>query len=419
MKKVYFETYGCALNKGDTYIMMTLLSESGHQVVHSPHDADVIVINTCDVRLETGERMKSRIKELKSMDKRLVVAGCFAGAEPAIVKELAPDASVIGPQAIGKIVDAVEGKIKFDISSDRTEVTPRVFEGKIAIIPVADGCAGNCNFCITKLARKTLRSYSPRNIVDAAKKSIKSGAVEIELTGQDVAAYGLDLGGQIKLPDLIEQITSLEGEFMVRIGMMTPEQFVRDMDKLLDAMKRKKVYKFLHLPVQSGDDNVLKMMNRKYTVDEYKQIVKEIRSKLPLSNITTDIIIGHPGEDENAFNNTLQLMEDLRFERVHLAMYSMRPNTRSASMPQIPDKEKKRRMEIAYKTYEEIAKEIHREYVGKKCRIIITEVGKRDSMIGRTVNYIPVVIKDKAKLGEWYDIQITDYSFFDLSGSFA
>ncbi|MEM3221800.1 MAG: tRNA (N(6)-L-threonylcarbamoyladenosine(37)-C(2))-methylthiotransferase, partial [Saccharolobus sp.] len=346
MKSIYIETYGCALNRADSYVMMTLLKSEGYNFVEKPEDADIIILNTCAVRLETEERMKQRIKELNKLSKKLIVAGCMSSAEPATVLSISPNSSLIGPQAVEKIVDIVKSQDrKVILEGDRALITPRVFEGKIAIIPIADGCAGNCNFCITKLARRKLRSYPLREIVESAKYAIQNNAKEIELTGQDTAAYGLDLGGTINLTDVVNKIAEIDGDFMIRIGMMTPEQAMRIADDIIEVLKNPKVYKFIHLPVQSGDDRVLKLMNRKYTVDEYKELVLEIRRKIPFVNITTDIIIGHPGEDEEAFNNTLSLMKELRFERIHLAMYSLRPNTRSASMPQVPDSIKKQRMQ--------------------------------------------------------------------------
>jgi 2-methylthioadenine synthetase len=265
-----------------------------------------------------------------------------------------------------------------------------------------------------------LRSYPLREIVNAARDAVKAGAKEIELTGQDTAAYGLDLGGSISLVDVVNKVTEIDGDFMIRIGMMTPEQAMRIIDNLIEVMRNPKVYKFIHLPVQSGDDRVLKLMNRKYTIDEYKELVSEIRSKIPFANITTDIIIGHPGEDEDAFNNTLLLMKELRFERIHLAMYSIRPNTRSASMPQVPDSVKKKRIQIANKLYEDIALSIHLEYVGSTSRVITTELGRKGSVVGRLMNYIPVVIRsENVELGKWYNVKITEASFYDLRGVFA
>lgn len=421
MKSIYIETYGCALNRADSYVMMTLLKSEGYNFVEKPEDADIIILNTCAVRLETEERMKQRIKELNKLSKKLIVAGCMSSAEPATVLSISPNSSLIGPQAVEKIVDIVKSQDrKVILEGDRALITPRVFEGKIAIIPIADGCAGNCNFCITKLARRKLRSYALREIVESAKYAIQNNAKEIELTGQDTAAYGLDLGGTINLTDVVNKIAEIDGDFMIRIGMMTPEQAMRIADDIIEVLKNPKVYKFIHLPVQSGDDRVLKLMNRKYTVDEYKELVLEIRRKIPFVNITTDIIIGHPGEDEEAFNNTLSLMKELRFERIHLAMYSLRPNTRSASMPQVPDSIKKQRMQIANKLYEDIGFSVHSEYIGTVSKILTTEHGRKGSVVGRLMNYIPVVIRNEnAELGRWYNVKITEASFYDLRGVFV
>ncbi len=394
--------------------MKTLLKDK--EFVDEPSDADVIIINTCAVRLETEERMKKRISELRRLGKRLIVAGCLAGAEPGTVMSVAPEASLIAPQAIEKINDVIEGKARNALSGERASITPHVMEGKIGIIPIADGCAGDCSFCITKLARRKLRSYPLRSVIESARYALSKGAVEIELTGQDTAAYGLDFGAKIRLPDLVEEVADLEGEFMIRIGMMTPEQASSIIDDLIPVLNHKKVYKFIHLPVQSGDDNVLKIMNRKYGVDEYKQMVKELRSKIPYLNLTTDLIVGHPGETEDAFNNTVNLMKEIRFERVHLAIYSMRSNTRSASMQQIPDKIKKERMNVAYKVYEEISLSIHKEYEGKISNIILTEIGKKGSTIGRTINYIPVVVEGDLEIGDRVNVKIDEASFFDLKG---
>ncbi len=248
--------------------MKTLLKD--REFVNDPKDADLIMINTCAVRLETEERMKKRISELRKYGKKLVVAGCLSGAEPGTVMSVAPEASLIGPQAIEKVRDIVDGNIKTALNGERASITPHMMEGKIGIIPIADGCAGNCNFCITKLARRKLRSYPLRSIIESAKFALSKGAVELELTGQDTAAYGLDYGASIRLPEVVRQVADLEGDFMIRIGMMTPEQASSIIDELIDVLKLKNVYKFIHLPVQSGDDEVLKLMNRKYTIDQYK-----------------------------------------------------------------------------------------------------------------------------------------------------
>jgi MiaB-like tRNA modifying enzyme, archaeal-type len=415
--KVYIETYGCALNRGDSAIMATVLSERGHEITENLNEAEVVIINTCAVRLETEERMKQRIRELRRTGKRLVVAGCLAGALPATVSALAPEASVLGPQAVERIAGVVESPERQVILEGTKAVkVPRMFEGKIFIVPIADGCAGECSFCITKLARRKLRSYPMREIVEAVKEAVAKGAVEVELTAQDTAAYGLDLGEKVRLPDLVEKVAETEGNFMVRVGMMTPEQAMSIVDGLVEALSMEKVYKFVHLPVQSGSDKVLKLMNRKYTIDEYKRLVKELRSKVPGLSVATDIIVGHPGEDEEDFQQTLDLMKELRFERIHLAMYSIRPNTVSAGLPQVPDSVKKERMKTAMGLYESIAYDIHSEYVGKTVEVLTTELGRKGSVIGRLRNYVPVVVKNESSLGNWVKVVIEEASFYDLRG---
>jgi len=415
--RVYIETYGCALNRGDSAIMATVLSERGHEITDNLNEAEVVIINTCAVRLETEERMKQRIRELRRTGKRLVVAGCLAGALPATVSALAPEASILGPQAVERIAEVVESPERQVILEGTKAVkVPRMLEGKIFIVPIADGCAGECSFCITKLARRKLRSYPMREIVEAVKEAVAKGAVEVELTAQDTAAYGLDLGGKVRLPDLVEKVAEIEGNFMVRVGMMTPEQAMSIVDGLVEALNMEKVYKFVHLPVQSGSDKVLKLMNRKYTIDEYKRLVKELRSKVPGLSVATDIIVGHPGEDEEDFQQTLDLMKELRFERIHLAMYSIRPNTVSAGLPQVPDSVKKERMKTAMGLYESIAYDIHSEYVGKTVEVLTTELGRKGSVIGRLRNYIPVVVKNESSLGNWVKVVIEEASFYDLRG---
>ncbi|AEB95539.1 tRNA (N(6)-L-threonylcarbamoyladenosine(37)-C(2))-methylthiotransferase [Metallosphaera cuprina] len=414
--KVYFETYGCALNKGDTYSMMSLLRERNHEIVETLEGADVVVINTCAVRMETEEKMKKRIRELSKTGKKLVIAGCLTGAQPGLVSSLSPSSSMIGPQSISDIVKVVESNERvISLDSKTPSILPRVFDGLISVIPIEDGCAGNCNFCITKLARRNLRSYPLRNIVETVKRMISQGAKEIELTGQDTAVYGLDMGGKVTLPDVVKEVASLEGDFMIRVGMMTPEMAMRHLDSILEAWENPKVYKFFHIPVQSGNDKVLREMNRKYTVDEFRAIVKEIRKKFRLVNITTDIIVGHPGEDDSAFEDTLNLMKELRFERIHIAMYSIRPNTRSSMLAQVPGPIKKERLKRAVSLYEELSREVHKEYLGRQMRVLALERGKDDTIIGRTINYIPVILSD-AVLGNWYDVKIVDSSFFDLRG---
>jgi len=422
--KVYIETYGCALNRADESIMRTVLISRGHQIVSSPSDADVVVLNTCTVRLDTELRMAKRIQQLRnicvSQGKKLVVAGCMAQAQPYKVSKLAPEASLVSPQNSSKIYLAVESSEKIillDGERDRSCTGLWVDKG-IAYIPLQDGCTGNCSFCIVKNARRRLISYPVKKIVETVKKAVSEGAVEVELTGQDTASYGLDLYGRQILPELLAEIDELPGNFMVRIGMMNPDTLLNILDQMIEVLRlSRRIYHFLHLPLQSGSNKVLKIMRRRYTVEQYIEIVKELRRKIPGISIATDIIVGHPGEDEDDFIQTIDVIKMLEFERVHMAVYSIRPNTASAKLPQLPTKIKKQRMLKLLEVVEDVGYKVHARYIDTSLNVFITE--KNNKWIGRTRNYIPVIIMgndNSLGYGRRVHVLVREATFYDLRG---
>lgn len=419
--RVYIETYGCTLNKADTGLLTTILKSHGHSIVHSVDNADVIIINTCTVRKDTEERMVERIRYLRRValknKSRLIVVGCMAKAQPSLVLKTAPEADLISPANIQYIPNVLKSKRRVILISgyrrDKSKI-PMYINGVIAAIAICEGCLGNCSYCIVKYARGPLQSYPPELIVKYVKEAISHGVKEIQLTAQDTAAYGYDIG--LKLTDLLRDIVSLEGDFMVRIGMMNPHLALKILDELIEILREPKVYKFLHIPLQSGDDRVLKVMNRPYTVDEYRYLVRELRSKIPDLAIATDIIVGHPGEDEEAVENTIRVIKELMFDRIHVATYTIRPHTLSATMPQIPPKVKSERTRKVVKVAEEVTLIKHREKVGKTFNVLVTEYGKGSTVIGRTINYYPVVISEKLNLGVRVKVKIVDATFYDLRG---
>ncbi len=422
--KVYIETYGCALAQFDSSLMVSVLKNRGHIIVKTPELSDVILVNTCAVRLDTEQRIVKRIKELKRMypDKRYIITGCLAKARPGLLARNFPDASLVSPQnshLIWKVVENSGKVILLDGKRDTSFMPSLPLKDRVATIMIQEGCLGTCNFCITKIARRELRSYPIELVVKVIRELVEKGAVEIRLTGQDTAAYGIDIYGEPSLPDLLEEIVNnVEGDYMVRVGMMTPELALKIKDKLLKVLKNDKIYKFLHIPVQSGDDNVLKLMGRKYTVSEYKELIKTIRNTFPEAMIATDIIVGHPGEDEKAFEATVSLVKELEFERVHIAQYTIRPRTVSAALKQIPDPVKKKRSTMLSKIVENIGKRKMKKYLGKVVEVIVTERGfRRGSLVARLQNYVPVVIPEKEDLlGKRVLVKITDYSFYDVRG---
>ncbi len=425
--KVYIETYGCALNRADSALMKKLLISAGHTIVNSIREADAIIINTCTVRLDTEDRILRRLNEVRKLakGKKIVVAGCMVSAQPYTIKSVIPEASLISPQNITRIVDVLESSTAVHLVAGERDVSylSGSVSDAIAAIPIAEGCIGDCSFCIVKIARRKLKSYNPKLIVNAVEEAIKQGAKEIELTAQDTASYGLDLG-ETRLPDLINMILeNVRGDYMIRIGMANPDTINNILDGIIEVLKHPNVFKFLHIPLQSADDRVLRIMKRKYTYDEFKSLIFEVRKKIPGVTIATDIIVGHPGEDEESFQRTVEAVKELKFDRVHLAQYTIRPRTEAAAMPQVPDPIKKKRSSILAKVIEDICLAINKEYVGAYAECLITHRGFRGHLIGRTVNYRPVVIKisgtpltDLKYLGKSVTVTINEATFYDLRG---
>ncbi len=422
MKRYYMETYGCSLSEFDSLTMASILESRGYARAESPEEADVVIINTCAVRLDTEYRMVERITELRGRAKRLVVAGCLAKSRPGLVARVAPEASLVSPQNATRIAEAVESSGRVVLLQGRRDtswmpVPP--LRDRIATIMIEEGCLNDCSFCISKHARRELRSYPPRLIVETVARLVEKGAREVRLTGLDTAAYGRDLPGRPTLADLVSMILDkVEGDYRIRIGMMTPELVLDILGDLLDVYRDERVFKFFHIPVQSGDDGILKIMNRKYTVSEFKELHSKVKARFPDSMFATDIIVGHPGEGEEEFMATVRLVEELQFERVHLAQYSIRPHTKAAAMKQVPDPVKKERSRRLMRIIEEIGERIHRRYIGMKVRALVTERSFRSwSMTARLDNYFPVVLPLREELmGEWVDVIVEDASFFDLRG---
>ncbi len=430
MRKVYIETYGCALNQADSQVIAEELERHGYLIVDRLENANIIIINTCTVRLDTDQRITKRLGQLRqvlSNNKKLIVTGCMARAQPYLIKKTVPEASIVASRDPHRILEAILTNKRYITAAPGETIynLPRRSIGYTGIIPVNQGCLGKCSFCITRRARRELKSVPPRLVVEHLLDLVKNGAREIYLTSQDAAAYGYDLGS-IKLPDLLNYIgdvidkNNLVNKIFIRVGMMNPWPLIEFVDDFIDTMKHPVFYKFFHIPLQSGDDRVLKIMNRHYSVDDFYEIVRKIRSKIPGAVIATDIIVGHPGEDDDAFRNTMKVLEDILPERIHVAQYTIRPHTPSASMRQVPDPVKKARSKKIIEFMEKrIARMIQEEYIGKKALVLILGVNWRKEPVGRTYNYYPVVIRTKEKIDcikTKTNVRITDATYYDLKG---
>lgn len=411
------ECYGCWLNKAQCEAIKQLIVAGGGQLVSRPEEADAAILNTCAVRAESEHKAVRRVRALNELGIRIAVVGCLPNVRPYTILSAAPGASLIEPGAISLISRFLRGEEVFAVRTyGRELLAPKYSGGVRYVIPVESGCVGSCGFCVEPLIRRGVRSLRPELVVELVADAVRRGAKEVCLTGQDLAAYGLDI--DLTLPHLLEAILEeVEGEYRIRIGMMEPWLAKRVARRLACLMRDERVYKYLHLPVQSGDDEVLKLMRRRYTVAEYRGLVEEFRHALGEVSVVTDVIVGYPGESWEAFMGSVRLVRELRFDKVHVARYTFRPFTPAYVMSgQVPEPEKKRRSRILSEVAADVAADVNARYVGKAVEALVTEEGKRGTMMARTSTYKPVAIPDVARPGEWVKVRITGYSPTHLLG---
>ena len=412
--RVYCETFGCTMNRGDTELMLGCLKEAGHEPTRNLSDADVIVVNTCAVKGPTQRRVLRRLRELRELDgKPIVVAGCLPLIDLKSIERIGTFAGLVSCHSLGSISTVVEKIAKGETNVRELDhlmlekpSMPKLRSNNVsAIVAIAEGCISNCSYCSVRLARGKLRSFDEKAILSEIKKVLDNSSREILLTAQDTAAYGIDSGKT--LPELLNKIVDIDGKFMVRVGMMNPKTTKHILPKLLDVYESEKIYKFVHLPVQSGDDDVLQAMRRGYTVDDFLKIVDGFREKFDDLYLATDIIVGFPTEGEEEFTNSCELIEKVRPDKVNLTRFSPMPGTDAAKMKQVNEREVKRRSRLLNEICHSIGYEINKNYIGRTAECLVVEEGKRGNYTARLKNYKPAIVENAA-IGEFAKIDITE-----------
>ena len=414
MAKVVIETYGCTLNQADSRIMGQILKENGYEVEYGKYEgnADYLIVNTCTVKSPTENKIIYRLRKLKGLGKKLIVAGCLASADAQKVINIVPDASIITTSNVNKIADALKfidnGKNVIIDSYNRVDKLQYGLENNsvIARIPISEGCLSNCSFCETKFARGPLNSFSEELILRAVKNAVEQGSKEIELTSQDIGAYGADR--KTNIAELLKKVVEIEGSFKVRVGMLNPEHLHRYFDELLEAYKSEKVYKFFHLPVQSGSNKILRDMNRRYTVEDFESYVGEIRKKLNAS-IATDIIVGYPTESDEDFEKSVELIKEIKPEVVNISKFGARPHAPASRLKQLSDKTIKERSIILSRIVREIEFNERNKHIGERRKVLITEKNRK-SYTGRDNAYNEIAVLGQVSLGESVEVEITGNS---------
>lgn len=397
--KYFVESYGCTMNHGEGRGLSEDMAALGFEQAASADEADVVVLNTCTVVDTTEKHMISRISELRAQGKEIVVTGCMAKAQPGRIAIRLPDSPIVPPQEYGSFKNLMAER--YGIQGCATSVDI----GSDAILPIAQGCLGNCSYCITKLARGDLESYDPEMLLKRYDSFLSRGSKEILITAQDTAAYGRDNG--TSLPELVKAMLDREGDYRLRIGMSDPDSVIRVWEDLTGLMDDERLYRFLHIPVQSGSNAVLGRMRRKYNTEMFLELIDDLRAAVPGISIATDMICGFPGETDEDHGKSVDLIKQLRADTVNITRFSSRPGTDAARMQQIHGRISAHRSAELTAVKNETELDVNRALVGQQFRALATEVGK-DGTIVRTGYYRPVVVREEIPLGTMLDVVITE-----------
>ncbi|KON31387.1 hypothetical protein AC478_02890 [miscellaneous Crenarchaeota group-1 archaeon SG8-32-3] len=413
---VFVKSYGCSANFADGEVLSGCLAKAGYKLAVSVSEADIAVYNTCAVKGPTENRAIAVLKRVPK-GKKLIVAGCLPLINfERLNREVRFDAAV-GPAAGTEIVDVVKRVVEGEkvvalegaLSAKPALSLPRLRSNPVvSVVPVSYGCLGSCAYCCVVSARGRLRSYTIKEVSERVRKDLAAGAKELWVTSQDTACYGRDIG--TNLAALLKAVCDVEGDFRVRVGMMTPN-LVKDMlSDLLEAFKSEKVFKFVHLPVQSGDDTVLRGMRRFYSVQDFVAVVDAFRSVFPEITVATDVICGFPGETREAFANTLKLIRKVIPDVVNISKFFARPGTVAAEMHTgvVEPAEIKRRSSELAKLVKKVSLKRNQRWVGWSGEVLVDEKGKAPgSWIGRNFAYKPVTLKKLTNLlGETVRVKV-------------
>jgi threonylcarbamoyladenosine tRNA methylthiotransferase CDKAL1 len=421
MAKIFVEAYGCSASFADSEMISGLIVNGGHTLATDSSESDLNLIVTCSVKDTTANKMMHRIKSLKT--KPLIVAGCLPKAEQSNVEKFTENASLLGPNSLGKTLDVINSTLsgKKQIALEDSDLSkvglPKVrLNSAVGIVEIASGCMSECTFCQTKLAKGDLTSYRLGDIVRQVQTEIKEGCREVWLTSTDNGCYGLDIGTD--LPTLVNTVSEIPENFMIRVGMMNPMYMPRIKEKLIESYDNDKVFKFLHIPVQSGSNKVLNDMKRGHTSETFREIVKKVKERFENFTISTDIIVGFPSETEEDFQKTISLLDETKPDVVNLSKYSARPGTDAAGLKQLDATEVKRRSKIIFEQINKISLKSNEKWIGWKGKVLFDE-NTEEGIKGRNYAYKPISVNDKVSIGQSHVVEITNVTRKRLIGKIA
>lgn len=433
-KKVSFLTLGCKVNQYDSDAMRTLFIRNGYTQAGEDDDADVYVVNTCSVTSIGDRKSRQMVRRIRRAHPSAIiaVAGCYAQLAPEVFEKMGDVDVIVGIQNRSHIVDYVEEAMHrtdkkplnetVDIMKvDHFENMSVDISGEVrtrAFVKVQEGCDNYCTFCIIPYARGKLKSRLQKDAVDEIRKLVSQGYREVVLTGIHLGNYGKDLHDGTSLATLVAELVKIPDLLRIRLGSVESVELSEDLISIMQ--NEPKVCRHLHLPIQSGSDAVLKGMNRHYRLPQFKKLISELREKVPGIALTTDLIVGFPGETEENFRETLETLKEIRFSGIHVFPYSRRTGTPAASYPnQVTNEVKKERVHRVQELEKDIALDYRKQFMGQVVHVLAEEM-KDGFFEGLTDEYIRVSIRDShIERGKMYPVRIDTITEEGLSGVLA
>jgi threonylcarbamoyladenosine tRNA methylthiotransferase CDKAL1 len=408
MARYHIETYGCTSNRGESRQIEASLRDGGHRPAEDVQQADVAILNTCTVVEKTERNMLARAEELdEETPGDLVVTGCMALAQGEAFREAGVDAEVLH-------WDEVPDYVRNGECPTVTDGVEPVLDGLVGILPIARGCTSDCSYCITKQATGKIDSPPVEDNLEKARALVHAGAKELRITGQDTGVYGWD-DGERKLPELLERVCAIDGEFRVRVGMANPKGVHGIREDLARVFAdNDELYDFIHVPVQSGSNDVLGEMRRQHQVSEFREVVETFDAHLEEWTLSTDFIVGFPTEDDADFEASMDLLREVRPEKINVTRFSKRPGTDAAEMKGLGGTKKKERSKAMTDLKMDVVGAAHEAMVGTEREVLAVEDGTADSVKCRDDAYRQIIVQNASdhgvELGDRLTVEVTGHN---------
>ncbi|MDR2944667.1 MAG: tRNA (N(6)-L-threonylcarbamoyladenosine(37)-C(2))-methylthiotransferase [Methanosarcinales archaeon] len=430
--KVLFETFGCSANQASAEIMRGIIKNTGFEFA-SEEEADLYVCNSCTVKYTTEQKILHKIRTFGERGKDVIVCGCMPEVQLDLILNANPEAYIVGVRSVNglqEILQKIKSKSPTSFLGKNHDYLPvrlssQVPEGflnlpkiryhdNIHICQISTGCRFSCSYCIVRLARGDLVSFPPEEIIEDVRAAVAEGCSEIWLTSQDDSQYGMDFSkeasySEIRLPDLLKRIASLPGDFKIRVGMMNPFSIKPILPELVDAFDHPKIYKLLHIPIQSASEGVLKSMNRHYSMADVGKIIADFKVRFPDLTVFTDIIVGFCGETDSDFEKTAAWVQKYKPDKINISKYSPRPGTKAFPLRNLDSRILTARSRDLTEITSRLKLETKNQRIGKTEEVFISKYGKESGVLARTADYKPVVLNEKGlKPGMSAKIQIIE-----------